>query len=54
MLLRVDDPEAAQRRAIEAGATEVYPVGDAHGWRLGHVKDPYGHHWEIGRPMSSS
>ena len=54
MLLKVDDPDAAQRRAIEAGATEVYPVGDAHGWRLGHVKDPYGHHWEIGRPTSSS
>ena len=54
MLLKVDDPDAAQRRAIEAGATEVYPVGDAHGWRLGHVVDPYGHHWEIGRPTSSS
>ncbi len=40
MLLKVDDPEAAQRRAIAAGATEVYPVGDAHGWRLGHVSTP--------------
>ena len=50
MLLEVDDPEGAQARAIAAGATEVYPVQDAHGWRLGHVVDPYGHHWEIGRP----
>lgn len=50
MLLKVDDPDAAQARAIDAGATEVYPVGDFHGWRLGHVIDPYGHHWEIGRP----
>ena len=50
MLLKTDDPEAAQARAIAAGASEVYPVSDAHGWRLGHVVDPYGHHWEIGRP----
>ncbi|HJV09384.1 MAG TPA: VOC family protein [Acidimicrobiales bacterium] len=51
MLLRVDDPEAAQRRAIQAGATEVYAVEQQHGWMLGHVTDPYGHHWEIGRPL---
>jgi PhnB protein len=53
LLLKVDDPEAAQARAIAAGATEVYPVQDAHGWRLGHVVDPYGHHWEIGRAPSA-
>ncbi len=47
MLLAVDDPEATQARAVAAGATEVYPVGAAHGWRIGHVVDPYGHHWEI-------
>jgi len=35
------------------GAVEVYRVGgtDAHGWRLGRVEDPFGHHWEIGRPL---
>jgi len=22
-----------------------------HGWRLGRVKDPFGHHWEIGKPL---
>ena len=27
------------------------PVADAHGWRLGRVVDPFGHHWEIGRPL---
>jgi PhnB protein len=31
----------------------VYPPADAHGWRLGHVVDPYGHHWEIGRPLGT-
>lgn len=51
ILLRTEDPEAVQARAIAAGATEVYPVRQAHGWLLGHVVDPYGHHWEIGRPL---
>ena len=51
LLLKVDDPAAAQARAIAAGAVEVYPVTTEHGWLLGHVVDPYGHHWEIGRPL---
>jgi predicted enzyme related to lactoylglutathione lyase len=32
-------------------ATEVHPVVDEHGWRLGRVEDPFGHHREIGRPL---
>ncbi len=51
VLLIVDDPDALQRRALEAGATELSPVGDEHGWRLGRIRDPFGHHWEIGRPL---
>lgn len=51
MLLVVDDPAQMQARAIEAGAKEVLPVSDAHCWRLGRVVDPFGHHWEIGKPL---
>jgi PhnB protein len=51
MLLVVDDPDAAVERAKAAGATEVYPVGEEHGWRLGRIADPYGHHWEVGKPL---
>ena len=51
MLLIVDDPDSAVERAKAAGATEVYPVGEAHGWRLGRIADPFGHHWEIGKPL---
>jgi PhnB protein len=51
MLLTVPDPDAAVRRAVAAGATEVTAVADAHGWRLGRIVDPFGHHWEIGRPL---
>jgi PhnB protein len=51
LLLTVDNPDAAIERAVAAGATEVYPATDEHGWRLGRVVDPFGHHWEIGRPL---
>ena len=51
MLLLVEDPHAIQAHAVEAGATEVLPVSEAYGWRLGRVRDPFGHHWEIGRPV---
>jgi PhnB protein len=51
LLLVVDDPAAAVARAVAAGAREVMPVGDGHGWRLGRIVDPFGHHWEIGKPL---
>ena len=51
MLLTVDDPESAVERAKAAGAVEVYPVSEEHGWRLGRIKDPFGHHWEVGKPL---
>lgn len=52
MVLTVDDPDAMQARAIAAGAKEVQPVQDQnYGWRQGRVMDPYGHHWEIGKPL---
>jgi PhnB protein len=52
LLLMVEDPEAVVRRAVAAGATEVRPVAQEHGWLLGRIADPYGHHWEVGRPLS--
>jgi ribose 5-phosphate isomerase B len=51
MLLMVADPDAAVSQALAAGATEVRAVADEHGWRLGRIEDPFGHHWEIGRPL---
>jgi len=51
MLLVVEDPDAVCRRAIAAGAKQVVPVADGHGWRLGRILDPFGHHWEIGRQV---
>lgn len=51
MILTVPDPDAMFSRAVAAGAREVEPVKEDYGWRLGRVVDPFGHHWEIGRPL---
>jgi PhnB protein len=52
MILTVADPDAAFAKAVRAGATQVSPVSEGHGWRVGRVVDPYGHHWEIGREVA--
>ncbi|MDR3696715.1 VOC family protein [Mucilaginibacter sp.] len=50
--LMVGDPDAVAKQAIAVGATEIYPVADQdYGMRLGHISDPFGHHWEIYRPL---
>jgi len=52
MVLVVDDPDGMYERATKAGASAISPVTDQpYGWRVGRVADPYGHHWEIGKPL---
>jgi PhnB protein len=53
MVLTVSDPDSMFARAVAAGARPVQPVHEGHGWRVGRVVDPFGHHWEIGRPIPS-
>jgi PhnB protein len=53
MILTVADPDAAFAQALRAGASQIFPVGEDYGWRLGRVVDPFGHHWEIGRPLAA-
>jgi PhnB protein len=53
MILSVDDPDTVYANALAAGATEIYPLYEEHGWRLGRIADPYGHHWEIGRRLTA-
>jgi PhnB protein len=52
MILTVNDPDALFAQALKAGATEVFPISEEHGWRIGRLVDPYGHHWEIGKPTT--
>jgi PhnB protein len=52
MVMIVEDPDAAFARAVAAGAKVVVPVSNQEfGWREGRVVDPFGHHWEIGKPL---
>ena len=51
MILTVPDPDAVFARALSAGARAIGAVEESHGWRVGRVVDPLGHHWEIGRPL---
>jgi PhnB protein len=53
MILTVADPDLLFAQALAAGASEVFPVGEEHGWRLGRLMDPYGHHWEIGHELAA-
>jgi PhnB protein len=55
MVLIVEDPHAVFGQAIAAGASSICPVRDeSYGWRIGRVVDPFGHHWEIGKPLSEN
>ena len=53
VLLVVDDPHSLTEAATAAGATLTSPVNEEHGWLIGRVVDPFGHEWEIGRPLGA-
>ncbi|MCE9658902.1 MAG: VOC family protein [Burkholderiales bacterium] len=48
LMAYVADVDAAFRRALDAGASEVRPVADQfYGDRSGTLKDPFGHQWTL-------
>jgi PhnB protein len=53
MILTVPNPDTIFAQAIAAGATQIFPVGEEHGWRLGRLADPFGLHWEIGYQLAA-
>ena len=52
-LLVVDDPDSTMHNAVAAGGIESSPPQDEHGLRVGRFVDPFGHEWEIGRPLGA-
>lgn len=54
MVLIVANPDEVFAQAIAAGATEIFPVGEDYGWRLGRLADPFGLHWEIGYELDKA
>ena len=51
MILITNEPEKVFEKAMRAGANEIFPVGEEHGWKLGRIEDPFGLHWEIGHEL---
>ena len=54
MVFTVEDPDAVFNRAVAGGASIVRSMTNEYGWRLGRVVDPFGHHWEIGKPLTQN
>ena len=52
MILTVNNPDEVFKKALDAGASQIFPIGEEHGWRLGRIVDPFGLHWEIGHPLT--
>jgi len=53
IILTVADPDTLFARALAAGASEIFPVSEGHGWRVGRLSDPFGLHWELGHPLAA-
>jgi PhnB protein len=53
LLLITAEPRDVVARAVTLGATELAPVDEEHGWLMGRIEDPFGHQWEIGKPLGS-
>lgn len=51
MIVETQDPDPLFARALAAGAAEIAPLYDGHGWHIGRLEAPDGHHWEIGRRL---
>jgi PhnB protein len=52
--LQVDDADRWFERAVAAGATISLPLANQFwGDRYGQVKDPFGHSWSIGGPVTN-
>ena len=46
--LHVADSDVVFKKALGAGAGEIYPLADQfYGDRAGRLRDPFGHHWII-------
>ena len=50
-----DDPDAVVAAALERGAEVMFEVADQpYGARQGRIRDPFGHQWIVGTPLTKS
>ncbi len=48
IILKTKNADQYFEKAIKFGATEICPMTTEEDWRIGKLKDPFGHIWEIG------
>lgn len=48
IILTTTNADVLFEKAIKAGATVICPMTTEEDWRIGKLKDPFGHIWEIG------
>ena len=53
IILQTKNADAIFEKAIKLGATEICPMTTENVWRMGKLKDPFGHIWEIGYVLNS-
>lgn len=50
-----DDPDALVQAAVDRGAEVLFRVDDQpYGSRQGRIRDPFGHQWIVGTPLTKS
>jgi PhnB protein len=52
IILNSIDADQIFEKALKAGATQICPMTTEKKWRIGKLKDPFGHLWEIGHTLS--
>lgn len=48
IILQTKNADKLFEKAVTLGATEICPMTTEEVWRIGKLKDPFGHIWEIG------
>ncbi|MBF4517762.1 VOC family protein [Flavobacterium sp. ANB] len=51
IILETKNADEIFENALKFGATEICPMTTEEDWRIGKLKDPFGHIWEIGYPL---
>jgi PhnB protein len=48
IILNTRNADDIFKKGLQSGATEICPMTTEEKWRIGKLKDPFGHIWEIG------
>jgi len=51
IILETSNADQLFENALKLGAEEICPLTTEEDWKIGKLKDPFGHIWEIGHPL---